>query len=98
MELTRENRSTERKTCPSAILPITNSTWTSQGSNPGLRCERSVTNHLSHSVTTFPISFQSSFMWFLYSPPPTISAGPVFYPLLLQLCIIRCKSKWFYSR
>jgi hypothetical protein len=37
MKLTRENRSTRRKTCPSATLSTTNPTWTDPGSNPGLR-------------------------------------------------------------
>jgi hypothetical protein len=37
-----ENRSTRGKTCPSATLSTTNSTWNDQGSNPGLRgiCRR----------------------------------------------------------
>ena len=33
MKLTEENRSTRRKTCPSAILSATNPTWTDLGSN-----------------------------------------------------------------
>jgi hypothetical protein len=39
-----ENRSTRRKTCPSATLSTTNPTWTGPGSNPGLRGERTATN------------------------------------------------------
>jgi hypothetical protein len=42
------NRSAGIKTCPSAILSVTNLTWTGQGSNPGLRGERLATNRLSH--------------------------------------------------
>jgi hypothetical protein len=38
------------KTCPSANLSTTNSTWTEPRSNPGLRDERPVTNHLSHDT------------------------------------------------
>jgi hypothetical protein len=37
MKLTRENRSTRGKTCPSATLSTANPTWTDPGSNPGLR-------------------------------------------------------------
>jgi hypothetical protein len=39
MKLTGENRSTRRKTCPSATLSTTNPTWTDPGSNLGLRGE-----------------------------------------------------------
>jgi len=35
MILTRENRRTQRKTCPNANLPTTNPTWTDQSTNPG---------------------------------------------------------------
>jgi hypothetical protein len=48
MKLTGENRSTRRKTCPSATLSTTNSTWTDPGSNPGFRGGRSAANRLSH--------------------------------------------------
>ena len=50
MKLTGENRSTLGKTCPSATLPTTHSTWTDPGSNPGLRGEKPVTNRLSHGT------------------------------------------------
>jgi hypothetical protein len=50
MKLTRENRSTRRKTCPSATLSTTNPTLTDPGSNPGLRGERPATNRLSHGT------------------------------------------------
>jgi hypothetical protein len=43
MKLTRENRSTREKTCPSATLSTTNPTWTDSGSNPA-------TNRLSHGT------------------------------------------------
>jgi hypothetical protein len=52
MKLTGENRSTRRKTCPSATLFTKNPMWTDQGSNPGLRGERPVTNRLSHGTPT----------------------------------------------
>jgi hypothetical protein len=50
MKLTRENRSTRRKTYPSDTLSTTNPTWTNPGSNPGLRGERPATNRLSHDT------------------------------------------------
>jgi hypothetical protein len=50
MKLTGENRSTRRKTCPSAMLSTTNPTWTEPGSIPGLRGERPATNRLSHGT------------------------------------------------
>jgi hypothetical protein len=39
MKLTMKNRSTRRKTCPTATLCTKNPTWTDLGSNPGLRAE-----------------------------------------------------------
>jgi hypothetical protein len=50
MKLTRENRSTRGKTCPSATSTITNPTRTDPGSNPGLRGERPATNRLSNGT------------------------------------------------
>jgi hypothetical protein len=50
--LTWENRSTLRKTCPSATLSTTNPTWTDRGSNTGLRGERPATDRLSHGNAT----------------------------------------------
>jgi hypothetical protein len=47
MKLTGENRSTRRKTCPSATLSTTNPTWTDPWSKPGLRDGRPATNRLS---------------------------------------------------
>jgi hypothetical protein len=46
----RENRRTQRETCPSATLSTTSLTWIVQGANLGLRGERPVTNHLSHGT------------------------------------------------
>jgi hypothetical protein len=51
MKLAGENRSTRRKTCPSATLSTTHPTWTAQGSNPGVRGERPATNRLSQGTT-----------------------------------------------
>jgi hypothetical protein len=48
--LTGENRSTQRKTCPSVTLFNTNPTWTDPGLNPGLRGERSATDRLNHGT------------------------------------------------
>jgi hypothetical protein len=53
MKLTRENRRTRAKTCPSATLPTTNPTWTDPGSNPGLRGGRPAANRLSHGTADF---------------------------------------------
>jgi hypothetical protein len=50
MKLTGENRSTRRKTCPSATLSATNPIWADPGSNPGLRGERPATNRLSRGT------------------------------------------------
>jgi hypothetical protein len=38
------------KTCPSATLSATNTTWTDPGSNPGLRGGRPATNRLNHGT------------------------------------------------
>jgi hypothetical protein len=46
-----ENQGTRRKTCPSATLSTTNTTWTDQGANPGLGCEKPATNRLSYGTT-----------------------------------------------
>jgi hypothetical protein len=51
MKLTRKNRSTRRKTCPSATLSTTNPAYTDPGWNPGLRGERLATKRLSHGMT-----------------------------------------------
>jgi hypothetical protein len=50
MKLAGENRSTRRKTCPSATLSTTNPTWTDLGSEPGLRGGRQAANRLSHGT------------------------------------------------
>jgi hypothetical protein len=48
MRIGRENRSTRRKTYPSATLSTTNSIWQGQGSNPGRRGRKSMSNRLSY--------------------------------------------------
>jgi hypothetical protein len=50
MKLRGENRSTRRKTCPSATLSTTNATWTDPGSNQGLCVGRPAINRLGHST------------------------------------------------
>jgi hypothetical protein len=50
MKLTEGNRSTRRKTCPSATLSTINPPWTDPGSNPGLRGGRPAANRLSHGA------------------------------------------------
>jgi hypothetical protein len=50
MILTEEDQRTWRKTCLCAPLSTTNSIWTHRGTNPCVRGERTVTNHLSHSM------------------------------------------------
>jgi hypothetical protein len=48
MILTREYRSTQRKTCPLATLYTTNPKQTGLAHNPGLRAVMTATNHLIH--------------------------------------------------
>jgi hypothetical protein len=57
MILTRKNRRTLRKTCPSVTLSTTNPIWTDPGANPGLRSGRPATNRLRHGTAelgTYP--------------------------------------------
>jgi hypothetical protein len=65
MKLTGENRSTRRKTCPSATLSTTNPTWTDPGSNPGLRGERLATNRLSNGTACDSSLLQSDINYIL---------------------------------
>jgi hypothetical protein len=44
----REDRSTRRKTCPSAALSTTNPTWPDTGSNPGRSPRKQSSNRLSY--------------------------------------------------
>jgi hypothetical protein len=62
MKLTRKNRSTREKICPSATLSTTNPTWTGPGLNPGLRGGRPATNRLRRGTakTTTYVQFLSS--------------------------------------
>jgi hypothetical protein len=53
MILTRKNRGTRRRTCPSAALSTMNPTWIDPGANSGLRGERPGSNHLSHVTARF---------------------------------------------
>jgi hypothetical protein len=55
MILTKENRRTQRKTCPSATLSTINPIRTDQSANPGLRSERLATNSLSHGMTSYSL-------------------------------------------
>jgi hypothetical protein len=50
--MTGENRKTRSKTCPSAILCVTNPTWTDLGGNPGFVGEKPATNHLSYGTAS----------------------------------------------
>jgi hypothetical protein len=50
MKLTGENRSSRRKTCPSATSSTTNPICTEPGSNPGLCGGRPAANRLSHGT------------------------------------------------
>jgi hypothetical protein len=50
MILTEENRRTRIKTCSSATLSTTNSTWTVLGANLGLHDEKLVTNLLNYGM------------------------------------------------
>jgi hypothetical protein len=71
MKLTGENRTTRRKTCPSATLSTTNPTRTDPGSNSDLRGERPTTNRLSHGTANFASYCMSTRVW---SCPTKISA------------------------
>jgi hypothetical protein len=72
MKLTGENRSTQRKTCPSATLSTTNPTWTDPGSNPGLHGGRLAANSLSHGMASTGLNHSyPSILW-------STSAFPVF--------------------
>jgi hypothetical protein len=63
MKLTRENRSTRGKPCPSTTLSTTNPTWTDPRSNPGLRDGRPATNRLSHGTANWSVgSEEGKFM------------------------------------
>jgi hypothetical protein len=50
---------TARKTCPTAILALTNPTWTGLGFNLGLHSERQMTDYLNHgtAITSTKKSF-----------------------------------------
>jgi hypothetical protein len=48
MDVDKENWSTLRKTCPFAVLPTTDLTWTHVGLNLGLHHEKRVNNHLRY--------------------------------------------------
>jgi hypothetical protein len=50
MILTGKSRRTRRKACLSANLFTKNPTWTDQGMNPGLHCEKPTTNRLSYGT------------------------------------------------
>jgi hypothetical protein len=50
MMLTRKKWSTRKQTYTIAILPTTNLTWIGLGSNPGLRGDGPVTNHLNQGT------------------------------------------------
>jgi hypothetical protein len=50
MRIGRGNRSTRKKTCPSATLSTTNPTWPDLGSNPGRRGVKPATNRLSYGT------------------------------------------------
>ena len=61
MKLTGKNPSTRGKTCPSATLSTKNSSWTDQGSNPGLRGERPATNSLNHGTAGRELGYKHTF-------------------------------------
>jgi hypothetical protein len=63
MILTGENRRTRRKTCPSATLSTTNSTWTALGANPGLSSEMPVINSLCTVLISMPSCWEQAKRW-----------------------------------
>jgi hypothetical protein len=67
MLLTRENRRTRRKTCPSATLSTTNPIWIEPGANPGHRGERPATNDLSHGTAIFCCFSPNRLSWLTFS-------------------------------
>jgi len=50
MILTRVNRITQRRTCPSATLSTTNPSWPGLGLNSDFHGERPATDRLSHGT------------------------------------------------
>jgi hypothetical protein len=46
-DIDRRNQKTQSKSCPSATLSTTNSTWTDLDANPSLRGEKRAINRLS---------------------------------------------------
>jgi hypothetical protein len=59
--LTGETRNTPRKTCPSATVFTTNSTWTGRGLNPGFRGERPATNRVSFGIADYQLLIWKNF-------------------------------------
>jgi hypothetical protein len=53
----RGNRSTGRKTCPSATLYTTNHTWTYLAPNPGLRGDKPATDRLTKTETKINVNY-----------------------------------------
>jgi hypothetical protein len=63
------NWRTQRKTCPSTTLSITNSIWTDLGMILGLYGERPATNHLSHGTSNRFVSalYEPQSQWDIHS-------------------------------
>jgi len=68
MILREENRSTRRKPWSSETLCTTNHTSTGLGSNTGLRCDRSTTNHMSHNTAPYKKENQLADLQFQFVP------------------------------
>jgi hypothetical protein len=60
MILTQVNRTTRRKTRPTATLFATNPTWTGLGRELGLHAARMMTNRLSRGMTVIDFLFPTS--------------------------------------
>jgi hypothetical protein len=109
-KLTGENRSTRGKTFSNATLSTTNPTWIDPGSNPGLRCGRPATNHLSHDAAQFVFTMNLApfLLWNVYLRMILklhlhVSIAEVrsscSCKLQLRSCILRvCEGEWWIGK
>jgi hypothetical protein len=64
MILTGKTEEIGEKPVPVPYCLYQKSTWTDLGTNPGLCCERPMTNHLCHGTAYFNLAF--CFLFFVY--------------------------------
>jgi hypothetical protein len=65
-DIDRENGRTRTEICSSVIVS-TNLKWMDQDANPGSRCERPTTNHLSHGMDLTQYVIKYSIAWAINS-------------------------------